>query len=137
MDVDDTESIAAEARADAERGDAEAAWFLGISLAYGDQGFKQNEREALVWLRRAVARGHPQAFYHLAWRYLAGEGVSQDPAEAERLYALAAAQDHPGALKALGLVSSKDTGSPPECVSANPRRKPSSEHGRRPRSGCG
>ena len=96
MDVDDTENIAAEARADAEQGDAEAAWFLAVSLAYGDDGFPQDEREALVWLRRAAARGHPQALYHLAWRYDAGEGVPHDPAEAERLYALAAAQEPPG-----------------------------------------
>ena len=34
MDVDDTESVAAEVRTDAERGDAEAEWSLTVSLAY-------------------------------------------------------------------------------------------------------
>ena len=136
-DAHDMESIAAEARADAERGDAEAAWFLAVSLTYGDEGFRQDEREALKWLRRAAARGHPQALYHLGWRYESGEGVPHDPAEAERLYALAAAQDHPGALEALGLVCLDDR-PPPECVAAR-RRKPSPERqcGRRPRWGCG
>ena len=137
MDVDDRDDIRAEARTDAERGDAEAEWFLAISLTYGHEGFRQDAREALVWLRRAAARGHPQALYHLAWRYEAGEDVAHDPAEAERLFALAAAQGHPGALKALGLVSFDD-GPPPECVSAKRRRNPPPEpqRGRRPRWGC-
>ena len=93
-----TQTIAAVARVDAERGDADAQCYLAINYTYGWEGFEQNERSALHWFRLAAAQGHPDALYNLGFLHDVGDGVSQDPVEAQRLYTLAAAQGHVEAL---------------------------------------
>ena len=94
--------IAADALANAKRGDAECQCYVAIGLTEGSDAFPQNTRAALTWFRRAAAQLYPQALYNLGAIYQYGEGVPVDPVRAERLYTLAAMQGHPEALEALG-----------------------------------
>ena len=93
--------IAAEALANAKRGDAECQCYVAIGLTEGSDGFPQNKRAALYWFRRAATQLYPQALYNLGGICEYGEGVPVDPVRAELLYTLAAMQGHPEALEAL------------------------------------
>ena len=87
--------LTAMATVDAERGDADAQAYLGISYTYGWNGCKQDERQALQWFRLASAQRNPVGDYNLACMLDIGSGgVRRDPAEAQRLYARAAAHGH-------------------------------------------
>ena len=90
--------IAAIALEDAKRGHADAQYVVAVGLSDGGDGFERNEREALVWLRRAAAQGNADAVYVLACLHEVGDGVRQDPVEARRLFTLAAAHGHVQAL---------------------------------------
>ena len=92
------DEIVALARADAERGDADALCFLAINHAYGWDGFEHDPRRALELFQLAAAQDHPHALYNLAGLYEVGDAVPQDLIEADRLYARAAAQGHADAL---------------------------------------
>ena len=83
---------------DAKCGNADAQYVVAIGLSDGGDGFKRNEREALVWLRRAAAQGNTQALYVLGLLHENGDGVPHDPVEARRLFTLAAAHGHVQAL---------------------------------------
>ena len=95
---------------DAERGDADAQAYLGISYTYGWNGCKQDERQALQWFRLASAQGDPDGDYNLAFLLDVGTGgVRRDPAEARRLYARAAAQGHIAASEMLDAEETEET----------------------------
>lgn len=79
--------IAAMAVVDAERGDADAQAYLGISYTHGWDGFDEDPLLALHWFRLAAAQGLPDAQYNLAFLHDIGDGVPKDPVEAQRLYA--------------------------------------------------
>ena len=100
-EISDAE-IAAMAVADAHRGDVDAQASLSINYTHGWEGFDEDPLLALHWLRRAAAQKHPDAQFNLAFLHdVGGAGVHRDLVEAQRLYALAAAQGHVEALTAL------------------------------------
>ena len=86
--------IAAMALEDTKRGDADAQYVVAVGLSDGRDGFERNAREALVWLQCAAAQGNEQALYVLGLLHESGDGVPQDPVEVQRLYTLAATQEH-------------------------------------------
>jgi TPR repeat protein len=79
---------------DAELGDADAQYHLGIQYANG-QSLPKNETEAVKWFRLAAAQGHPMAQLALGLCHHDGFGVPQNELEAGKWYELAAEQGNP------------------------------------------
>ena len=100
-EISDAE-LTATAVVDAERGDARAQAYLGINYTYGWNGCKKDEPQALQWFQLASAQENPVGDYNLAFMFDVGcGGVRRDPAEAQRLYARAAAHGHTEAFEML------------------------------------
>jgi hypothetical protein len=82
-------------------GDAQA--WLGLHALYG-YGRAVDAHEALERLLAAEAAGSPEASYQLALFGWADRLVARDPRRMAARLAAAARRDHPGALRAAGLV---------------------------------
>ena len=80
-----------ELRAQAEQGDPEAQFNLGVCFHDG-QGVKQDIAEAVKWYRKAAEQGLGSASFYLGFCYAKGEGVKKDDAEAVKWYLKAAEQ---------------------------------------------
>lgn len=80
-------------RAQAEGGDAEAAFELGKRYAHGI-GVEQDMIEARYWLAQAAEDNHPLAAYELGLIHEFGRGVEIDLAEAARWYQVGGANGH-------------------------------------------
>ena len=78
-------------RTDAEQGDANAQYNLGIRYVTG-VGVPQDRAEAIRWYRLAAEQGHVLAQSALGVSYFIGNGVLKDHAEAARWYRQAAEQ---------------------------------------------
>lgn len=80
-------------REDAERGDEDAAYFLGVMYHTGS-GVTPDCRMALKWTEQAALKGHALAQSHLGRMYTDGcdEVVTTDPLKAYFWTALAAKQ---------------------------------------------
>ena len=74
----------------AEEGDAEAQYQLGLRYLEGD-GLKKNEKAAAELFRKAMEQGHLDAQRKLSWCHLYGRGVKQNLS-----YALQLSQDADG-----------------------------------------
>jgi len=85
----------------AQDGDAEAAYRLGVTFANGI-GTKLDIPEALKWLRLAAGKDHSGAFFLIGRCYAEGNGIPKDPAEAVAWYRKAAEKDVAEAQMALG-----------------------------------
>ena len=70
----------------AESGDAEAMTDLALVYARGEERQRVDLRTALAWYEKAVATGSRRAMGNLAYFYLNGISVRQDPARAVALY---------------------------------------------------
>ena len=88
-------------RKEAERGDAEAQFRLGMSYA-GRTGKVNEYGEAAKWFRRAADQGHSQAQYQLGRLYQLGLGAARSYPEAAKWYRLAAEQGYAPAQHDLG-----------------------------------
>jgi len=75
-------------------------------------------------IQELVRRGDPNGFFHLGLMHYKGWGVSQDYAEALRLFNLAAAKGHPQALIWLGDAYAEGKGVPKDSVEAHKFRPP-------------
>ena len=64
------------------------------------------------WFRQSAEQGFAQAQHYLGNMLENGMGVSQDEAEAARLFRLAAEQGHAGAQRNLGLMYANGKGVP-------------------------
>ncbi len=78
--------------ADAEHGDAEAQFNMGLAYTLGD-GVSEDEAEAAKWWQKAAAQGHADSQYNLCQMYTAGQGVPQDYEQAAAWCLKAAEQD--------------------------------------------
>src|SRR5215471_16149102 len=76
-------------KANAEKGDAEAQYQLGLLYANGT-GVSRSLTKAAKWTHKAADQGHARAEYQLGWDYTAGEGVKTNLTEAARWIRLAA-----------------------------------------------
>jgi TPR repeat protein len=93
---------AAVLRAQAQGGDAQAAYRLGLRYRNGT-GVGADPAVAAGWIAEAARAQVPAAMFTLSNMLAAGEGVAQDAAEARRWLEAAAALDYPAALQELAL----------------------------------
>lgn len=71
--------------AEAEKGDAEAAYYVG-KLYEGGLGTEPDYKSAAMWYEKAAKAGHSASQFSLATLYEKGLGVPADPARAIALY---------------------------------------------------
>ena len=76
-------------RAEAEKGNAKAQFYLGMCYSNGE-GVEKDGAEAVKWYRKAAEQGMAQAVYSLGVCYAVGGGVAKDDAEAVKWYRKAA-----------------------------------------------
>ena len=84
---DKTEERIKQYRLDAEKGNAEAQYYLGCCY-YSGEGVKQDYEEAVKWYKLSAEQGYADAQYALGYCYDLGEGVKQNYKEAVRWYKL-------------------------------------------------
>lgn len=92
-----------ELRLQAERGDAAAAFRVGLMYRNGD-AVAQDKARAASWVRVAAERGVPAAMFTLANMLNEGEGVVMDRSGARRWLEAAAQLEYPEALQELALT---------------------------------
>jgi TPR repeat protein len=97
-----------ELRNDAERGDRNAQYKLGLVYDVG-VGAKQDLAEAALWYRRAADQGHVAAQFNLGLMYANSRGVPPDLVQAHMWLNLAAAASAPAARTERDLVATKMT----------------------------
>lgn len=77
------------------KGDSEAQFTMGKNYDLGTGGFDQNEKEAIVWYRKAAEQGYSEAQYTLGLKYASGSGaVAADLVESAKWYLAAANQNN-------------------------------------------
>jgi TPR repeat protein len=91
----------AKVRWQADHGDAEAQYQMGLRYANG-QDVRQHYASARGWFELAAAQGHPGAQYMLGIAYSTGRGVPKDYRRALDSFAKAAEQGHVRAQYQLG-----------------------------------
>lgn len=94
----------------AQQGDAAAQNKLGDLYANGQQGMKQDYRQAARWYRQAALQGNAQAQNSLGSLYANGQGVRQNYVKAAHWYEKAAAQGVAPAQVELGILYSDGRG---------------------------
>ena len=92
--------------AEAEIGDAEAQYHLGLSY-YNSYGVPRDWTKAAYWYRKAAEQGHAIAQYYLGVAYHAGEGVERDETQALYWYRKAAQQGNVNARRNLKLLDAE------------------------------
>jgi TPR repeat protein len=95
----------------ANAGDPEAQFHLATIYDNG-KGVEENDKEAVLWYRKAADQGYADAQYNLGSMYLNGEGVSQDDKKAAEWFLKAAALKHTLAQYNLGIMCSNGVGVP-------------------------
>ena len=107
----------------AERGYAEAQYYLGFMHWNGHYGIPQSTNEALKWYRKAAEQGYVEAQYTLGEAYDLGQhdfgvGIPRDAIEAVKWYRQAAEQGHASAQYSLGRMYDDGEGVPEDDVQA-------------------
>ncbi len=100
-DIPDPAAAAPWYQRSAERGNATAAFYLGVQYARAE-GVERDLERAVALYRQAAAKGHIRAAYSLAAMLEWGNGAQVDLHEAESLYRTAARGGDLDAMKALG-----------------------------------
>lgn len=77
----------------AHRGDKMAQFYLGSMHLYG-KGVPVDDRQAVIWIRKAAEQGVLDAQYFMSVMYSEGRGVARDEAEATSWVRKAAIQGH-------------------------------------------
>ncbi|MCY4224053.1 MAG: serine/threonine-protein kinase [Bacteroidetes bacterium] len=90
--------------ADAQSGDADAQFKLGLAYDNGLFGMPEDLTEAVKWYDRAAHQGHAEAQLSLGFIYDLGQGVVEDDEEAVRWYREAAIQGLAMAQYSLGTM---------------------------------
>jgi TPR repeat protein len=96
----------------AEQGEAEAQFRLGVLYVTGDQGIDQDYRQAREWFLKAAGQGHLPALHNVGELYYQGAGVRQDYSEAAKWFARAAEKGFPGSQHNLGQMHLEGLGVP-------------------------
>jgi uncharacterized protein len=112
------EKTIADCRSAADRGDAAAAYALGVMARKG-LGIEQDSAEAAKWLRKSADLGLARAETSLGEMYALGEGVPQSRAEAMKWTRAAADQGDARAQYGLGLMYCDGRGDPQDLVQAH------------------
>ena len=103
------EISAARYRKDAEQGDANAQFNLGVCYENG-QGVEEDVNEAVRWYRKAAAQGVAEAQLNLGVCYANGLGVAEDATEAVKWFRKAAEQGSAAAQCNLGVCHANGLG---------------------------
>ena len=90
-----------EFRSAAERGDADAQFYLGGMYDDG-KGVERDDRQAVYWYRNAAQQGDADAQFYLGTMYSDGRGVQKDDEQALFWYRKAAEQGEVNAQAKLG-----------------------------------
>lgn len=98
----EAEVTALKYRKAAERGEADAQYWLGNCYA-GGKGVEKNDAEAVKWYRKAAEQGHAGAQGSLGMCYANGDGVETNKAEAVKWCRKAAEQGEGHAQFMLGM----------------------------------
>ncbi|MDP6603774.1 MAG: tetratricopeptide repeat protein [Rhodospirillales bacterium] len=93
----------------AERGSAQAQFYLGLMLENGVRG-EPDAKAAAGWYLKAADQGHVEAQSRIAEMYYAGRGVAPAPIEALRWFAAAAEGGWPSAQYNLALMYERGIG---------------------------
>jgi len=114
---------------EAERGNAEFQWRLGICYELGD-GVEKDLKIALYWYRKAAETGTPEAQYNLGRQYEMGNSVlSKNYTEAVKWYRKAAEQDYAIAQSRLGYFYTTGNGVEKNSIEAVKWFKKAAEQG--------
>lgn len=100
-----------DARDEADRGDAEAQFHMGLAYTLGD-GVEEDEGQAATWWRKAAEQGHADSQYNLCQLYTAGQGVPEDDEQAAAWCLKAAEQGVIHAQYNLGWMHAEGRGVP-------------------------
>lgn len=95
---------------DAERGDPNAQYNVGLVYSSGGNGVERDYGKAAEWYRKSAAQGVATAQFNLGLLYDSGLGVTKDPAEAAAWYRKAAEQGLPDAALNLGVLYDEGAG---------------------------
>lgn len=93
----------------AQAGDADAQFALGLKYEYGD-GVPKNGVEAVKWFIAAAKQGDPYAEEALGSMYEDGDGIPRNPVVAMEWYTKAAKQGNTTAEYSIGLMYNKGNG---------------------------
>ena len=88
---------------DAEKGDIDSQYELGIIYAKGD-GVEQDDTLSFSWFEKAAKQGYSEAQYILGLMYSNGKGVEQDNELALKWFEKSAKQGHTDALNIINSV---------------------------------
>lgn len=95
-------------------GNPEANFRLGLIYETGENGVRQNYKEAFAYYSKAAEYGHIKAHANLGNLYYNGLGISQNSAEALRHFQAAAEKDNAAATNSLGVMYLKGEGGLPQ-----------------------
>ena len=115
--TDNDSKLFEEAKANAEKGDAEGETQLGMHYAFGT-GVPKNYLEAVKWYRKAADQNYAGAQFALGASYARGEGVVQDYGEAVKWFRKAAEQNQANAQFYLSVCCYKGEGTVQNIVEA-------------------
>jgi TPR repeat protein len=107
--ISDTDKLIAQAKQDAEAGNAMAQFNLGCCYDKGT-GVAKDMREAIKWYKRAAEAGNTNAQYNLGNFYKDGEGIEVNKSEAVKWYKLSAEKGCADAQCNLGYCYEKGIG---------------------------
>ncbi|MCH9047848.1 MAG: SEL1-like repeat protein [Proteobacteria bacterium] len=93
----------------ADRGDISAISNLGFMYVKGI-GVEQNEKDGVMWYRKAGGLGHLTSQFNLGVMYAKGRGVEQNYVESLKWYKMAAEQGDLTAQATLGMMFAKGIG---------------------------
>jgi uncharacterized protein len=102
----DYNTAAKEWRPEAEEGDAQAQFNLGLLYVDG-KGVPQDPGEAAKWFRRSAEQGYTQAQHNLGAMYGTGQGVRRDYVEAYKWMNICAASGNAGCVTQRDLLATK------------------------------
>ena len=97
------------AKAKAEKGDAQAQFWLGVSYAEG-KGVAKDQVQAVSWWRKAAVQGYDNAQMSLGVCYANGTGVAKDQVQAVKWTRKGAEQGDVGCLEAMGVYYANGLG---------------------------
>ncbi len=104
-------------RQEAERGNAEEQFFLGVHYAEG-QGVPKDPTKAVEWFRKAAGQGYSFAQSRLGYHYSEGVGVPKDVMKAVEWYQKAAEQGDAYSQYHLGRYYAEGKGIPKDVAKA-------------------
>ncbi len=96
----------------AEAGDAQAQFKLGLIYEHGAEGVERDYSKAFLWYAKAAPQGHISAQNNLATLYTRGAGVERNHDEAVKWYRVAAMAGNDGAQNNLGWMYQNGLGVP-------------------------